>query len=196
MGKLKINILYDGKGIENYKNTIEEYGLFLYFKDWYHFNLIEQIEFQGEDSLLDIEIKGTETIDWTKFQIPEYVMEVITGILPYSQAKREIEILLRQIKSVNFNNRSELDTLGNKVLRIYSGLKLCDRIDNSMIHGIRGQELSHTLNKEVRAVERLRDKDAQYRKRNYLDDAIRHLESDISPMIHWLGDLKLNNKTI
>ncbi|HCW07203.1 MAG TPA: hypothetical protein DGG95_07550 [Cytophagales bacterium] len=195
MGKIKFNIVYEGQNFDHYQNTIHEYNHFKYLEDKYRFTLIEQYEFDGESFHLKIEIKDTDSIDWRKFEIPQTVLGLINDILGYTEAKMKIDKLLIQIKGTRFEERYQLKRLGDEVISIYSDLKLSDHIENSMIQQRkRCADLAHTLNKEVSAINLLKDKDAQYKKKNYLADAIRNLDSNIFLMVRALDDLKLVKK--
>lgn len=191
MGAMKFNLTFEGQVVQ--KMIAESW-----INSKYNLPLLEKIILDSDDVIISNDLP--DTIDWSKYNLPEWVRQVIKDLEYYSSIHYQLTKIYESIGYVRFSDRSKLRTLANEAIRILETFEFKDSLDNGSLSNsivVAVKDLKHTNNnKEVDDVLRLRDKDANYRKQNTLDDAIRHLQIDLQSPIAWLARVELNSKLI
>lgn len=196
MGHLKFKLLLKGEGIEKYSKTVVEYNTFAALEDKYNFDLIERIDFDGDDLVITLELLEVEIIDWKIYNIPENVLNIILELQNYQDAKGQLKKVLERIRYTHFNERESLEKSGNQAVGILEKLKLSDHVNNVLIDNhIRAKAIRNTIDEEVKLVINLKDNAPQYKKRDFLEEAKVHLIREIEPIVNYLSEIKLNTET-
>lgn len=195
MAKIIFDIKWGGEPISNFERSVKEIATLQHFRRKYRFDIIESIELD-DDFTITIDIKDlSQKIDWKSLTLPnEKVRQIIRDLEHYQDLSEQLDKILGDLHSKNFDKRNEIGQLGVRAIDIISSFIPGEHFNNFLGNkGVSIQEIQHTLNKEVDILTSyVRDKDSQKRKNEALNDAVRHLKRDIQGFKIGLDHIELN----
>ncbi|MBF9254358.1 hypothetical protein I2I11_13715 [Pontibacter sp. 172403-2] len=198
MGKIKIKFTSDGQDITEPPYFFNKVGKIQSLQRRYWTNKIEEIEIPGDNLLFEFDIDNIERdIDWGNQGYPsEIIKGKILEIIYYKEQSDKLDKILSEISSCTFDDRYNLDRLGNQAIEVINALnesRYFPDINFNKVNAI--GRIHHTLNKEVEILTSyIKHKDSQRRKNEALSEAKRHLNSDINSFKISLEYFDVNKK--
>jgi len=204
MGKLNVKFLYEGQDVKELPEEQRFEINPLWFEIQYNTDKINEIEFDGDDHTIGIDFQNlSNDFNWNSIEYPnQMVKEKVLEIVYYRSIQTRLEKILHDILICRFDKRRddryELESLADSALNILNNTKESEyfQMINAKINdGIRN--INHTINAEVKHVIKYTKHNASEKQKiRDMNDAKRHLKSDLGDVIHWLKYYKVNDGKI
>lgn len=197
MGKLKINYLHNGENVED-DNFHEYMGYIQGFQRKYHTSVLNEVEFDGEDYTINLDIDELELkngIDFNSYDYPSpELKDKVLEILYYKNVESQLKDVIKRISLSDFKNRYDIQHLAEKALKLIESTK-----DSEIFPALkfdREQSISalkHTINQELDILVHSKSNSSKKSQNENLNWAIRHLISDIESFLIPYYGWKINN---
>lgn len=183
MGQIKINFKYGDEDLDERHLSGGNFGLAQALQSLHRIDFIESLEISQIEGIvnIDIDIKGIDRIDWSKTEISNYLpLQMLKDLEYYSKMSRKFDIILSDLNYVSYEKRDKVQDAGRHALQLIEGFKTSRFFTDWGTKKAIG-DISHTMNKEVKyLMNHVRHRDSKRKKEEAINDATRHLISDIS----------------
>lgn len=203
MGQLKIRFYSKGSeiGKTSYPEedvSMEEIGLLQHLEEKYNINKMKEIEFEGKDFYIDINLDEIQNgfIDWEKKDYPNgEIKGKVLEIVYYQDILNRLKQIEQEINGVNIDNSYKLESLTRKAIKILNEeMKEPNYLPNTIaFQEMTIKYLENTLRKEVGLLnEIIKTGKSDKQKKKVLNDAQNKLIDDIRQFTFHLKNLKTN----
>lgn len=196
MGKLEVNLVSDKIDINKPSYEFQQEAKKQHLEIMYNVANMNEIELDGEDFILNINIDQIQdSIDWKNFKYPNIkVKGKVLAIVDYKNISAQLKKIIENIDSCRFENRYELDRLGNKVIDIIKEMKESPFIKIKFLaKDVNIGDISHSIKNEVKSLLNIKHSESIRTKNEYLYNAKKHLISDIESFKYWIEHYNVND---
>jgi hypothetical protein len=206
MGQLNVRFFPKGKElgqIPNEENNIkfDKEALMQGLKNKYNIYKMNEIEFEGEDFYIDIDLDNVQaqSIDWEALDYPnDEIKGKVLEIVYYQYINQKLKRISDEIGMCRFEDRHLIYTKGQETIRILNNTK---EESNYLPYistnpKICANRINYTVNqKEVRKLNSMKPSASRKRKQQALNEAIRILQHEIKGFTMFLDDIQVNHKS-
>lgn len=188
MGKFIVRLLSEGKDIHQ-EHYNRDWELALDLANKYGVHYMNKLKHDGEDFTLDFDVAQLgEGIDWESASYPnDKVKQAVAAIIAFEPTRLDLEKVKEKIGYCRFENRYELERLGQEALQIIEKATLnpgAPHLADAKKESV--SALKHTMGKEVHiAVDmKVLSRTPQRDKDSAIKEARGYLLNDINAFLH------------
>lgn len=193
MGNVKLKFFWGEKEIsKKAEDGIEALIAYGYLEKRYRFDLIQKLNFTGNDIEILIDVRKGDDIDWSLFPLPnDRIKLIIRDFEYYHDQLSQLEKILNRIESVTFEKKDDLQNFAEEALQIIDSFIPSKFFDAPDLNRSR-EAISQTLSQKINMILlKLSGRSSQREKDNALKDAQRHLKQDIEALYRSLKNIKM-----
>lgn len=205
MGQLRVRFFSRGNEVgqnQNVENTeFDKEALVQNLKRTYNIQKINEIEFEGENFYIDIDLDEIkeQKIDWESKEYPNAeVKGKVLELIYYQDVNQKLKRISDEIGRCRFEDRHLIDIKGKEAVRILNNMKeepkYLPHLQTSP--QIDADKIDYTVEqKEVRLLNDIKLSASKKRKREALNEAIHQLQHEIKGFTMFLDDIPVNHKS-